>query len=536
MNILFTGIGRRVELLQVFREAASDLGVELKIYGADADRTAPALSFCDLAWEVCGMKEDGYIPQLMEICKEERIDLLIPTIDTDLLILSRNRERFELYGTKVLISRPEMIAVCRDKNRTAVFFEDCGLKTPKTINRCELYEAPWPCFIKPKDGSSSRCAFRVENKRQLKLYADSIKDYVIQPYIEGTEYTVDIFCDLYGNPVYIIPRVRISVRAGEVLKTQITLDRQIIEECRRLIESFKPRGPLTVQIIRNQRGEDYFIEINPRFGGGAPLSMRAGANGAKAILQILNGKLVSFTYKDINKGAIYCRFDQSVCMREGKKHGIRGVIFDLDDTLYSEKDYIKSGYKAVAYYLKGNDYADRLWDFFQEGKPAIDSLLEEIGRENEKENCLIRYRNHKPVIRLYNGIAELLKKLKAHGIKVGLVTDGRPEGQRNKIVSLGLENLVDDIIITDELGGIQFRKPCDISLRIVQRRWKLPFEQLMYIGDNAAKDFHAPKQLGMQYTWFNNKDGLYYADEPETDNICSSLEQMIIRITESTDM
>ena len=70
MNILFTGIGRRVELLQVFREAASDLGVELKIYGADADRTAPALSFCDLAWEVCGMKEDGYIPQLMEICQQ----------------------------------------------------------------------------------------------------------------------------------------------------------------------------------------------------------------------------------------------------------------------------------------------------------------------------------------------------------------------------------------------------------------------------------------------------------------------------------
>ena len=72
-----------------------------------------------------------------------------------------------------------------------------------------------------------------------------------------------------------------------------------------------------------------------------------------------------------------------------------------------------------------------------------------------------------------------------------------------------VDKMVDDIIITDELGGIQFRKPNDISFRIIQNRWRIPFEQIVYIGDNVNKDFQAPKQLGMRWRYFANNDGLY---------------------------
>ena len=82
-------------------------------------------------------------------------------------------------------------------------------------------------------------------------------------------------------------------------------------------------------------------------------------------------------------------------------------------------------------------------------------------------------------------------------------------GQKKKIQALALDRLVEDIIITDELGGVQFRKPCDIAFRIIQRRWKIPFEQMVYVGDNMKKDFKAPEQLGMESIWFRNKDGLY---------------------------
>ena len=74
-----------------------------------------------------------------------------------------------------------------------------------------------------------------------------------------------------------------------------------------------------------------------------------------------------------------------------------------------------------------------------------------------------------------------------------------------------MEILVDDIIITDELGGIQFRKPCDIAFRIMQNKWRVPFEQIIYVGANINKDFQAPKQLGMRYLYFANQDGIYNA-------------------------
>ena len=473
---------------------------------------APALAYCDYTRKVCGMKDSNYISELVEICKTDHIDLLIPTIDTDLMVLSKNVDLFQ--GTKVLISKPDKIAICRDKNDTGEFFESCNCKAPKTFNNWELYDGMYPCFIKPKDGSSSINAFKVETAEELEMYAQQIEDYIIQPFIDGTEYTVDIFCDFEGNPVYITPRIRLQVRAGEVLKTQISMDEKIIEESKLIIGKFKPVGPMTVQLIRQATtGDDYFIEINPRYGGGAPLSMKAGARSAEVILKLLLGEAFKID-ATMSDGAIYSRFDQSVCIHQDTaKQPVKGVIFDLDDTLYSEKQYVKSGFCAVGEYLDKNNAAEKLWSCFEAGKHAIDTYLEEIGLIDKREECLQIYRRHLPRISLYDGVARLITELKNRGIKVGIITDGRPDGQKNKIAALGLKEKVDDIIITDELGGEQFRKPCDIAFRIMQRKWMLPFEQMIYVGDNANKDFHAPKQLGMQWVLINNGDGIYETDD-----------------------
>lgn len=312
MNILITSVGRRVELIQEFKSSANRLGVKLNIHGADITDTAPALVFCDKVHLVPKIQDECYIPTLLEICSQESIDLLIPTIDTDLLLLSENKKFFEKNGTKVMVSDYDKIQLCRDKNLTFAFFRSCGLNAPQTINDYSEYFGDYPCFIKPKDGSSSINAFKVDDADELKVYAEHIKDYVVQPYISGEEYTVDIFCDFNGSRVYITPRKRLSVRAGEVLKTEICLDKKIIEEMKTLISYFKPCGPITVQLIRNSSGEDYYIEINPRFGGGAPLSMKAGANSIEAILRILSGEQLSYIENAATDGSLYCRFDQSV--------------------------------------------------------------------------------------------------------------------------------------------------------------------------------------------------------------------------------
>lgn len=311
MKILFTSVGRRVELMQAYKKASNDSGIDLKLYGGDTSTTAPALQFCDKTVVLPLIKDKSYIPFLIDYCAREQIDALIPTIDTDLLILAENRERFG--KTKVVISNPDKIKLCRDKRYTADYFMSVGLKSPAPVDDINLYTGGFPAFIKPKDGSSSINAYKVDNKEELTALTEMVPDYIIQPFISGTEYTIDIFCDFSGNPIFITPRIRLAVRAGEVLKTKIVQDNQIISEMKQLIADYKPCGAITIQMIRDDRtGEDYYIEINPRYGGGAPLSIKAGANSPMAMLKLLQGEKVEYQGSAAEDGAIYSRFDQSV--------------------------------------------------------------------------------------------------------------------------------------------------------------------------------------------------------------------------------
>ncbi|MDD3362070.1 MAG: ATP-grasp domain-containing protein [Hespellia sp.] len=311
MKILFTSVGKRVELIQAFKEAADKVKVSLEIYGADISESAPALAFCDHVVIVPKIRNLEYIPTLKDICIKEHIDALIPTIDTDLMLLAENKNDFG--DTKVIISSRDKVAVCRDKCLTADYFNSVGLQSPHPVSDWTEYRGGYPAFIKPKDGSSSIFAYKVEREDELRSFAAKVPDYIIQPFISGTEYTVDIFCDFDGNPVYITPRIRLAVRAGEVLKTEIVQDEQIIQEARQLIADYKPCGQITVQLIRDKwTKEDYYIEINPRFGGGAPLAMKAGADSAEAVLRLLNGEKLAYRSGAAEDGAVFSRFDQSI--------------------------------------------------------------------------------------------------------------------------------------------------------------------------------------------------------------------------------
>lgn len=313
MKILFTSVGRRVELVQMFKKASYRLNVNVVIYGADIDMTAPALFFCDKILQTPRIQSEEYIPFLLDFCVKNKIECLIPTIDTDLLILAENKNKFWEKGIRVVISDYEKIRICRDKRLTADYFKKVGLNTPIPVDKVEDYKGEYPVFIKPKDGSSSVNAYKVCDYQKLVQIAKDLPDYIIQPFIDGTEYTVDVFCDFDGNPIYITPRERLAVRAGEVLKTRISNDNNIIREIKQLIQDYRPCGPITIQLIKNETlNINWYIEINPRFGGGAPLSVAAGADSAEMLLRLLKNEKIGYVENAAEDGAVYSRFDQSV--------------------------------------------------------------------------------------------------------------------------------------------------------------------------------------------------------------------------------
>lgn len=192
--------------------------------------------------------------------------------------------------------------------------------------------------------------------------------------------------------------------------------------------------------------------------------------------------------------------------------GIKAVIFDLDDTLYQEIEYVKSGYKKIAErFPEIEDMYSKLWEAFLQGKKAIDTVLKAKGffDESIKEECVSIYRNQIPDIVLSEQVKDLLKLLKDKGFLLGLITDGRPEGQKAKIRALNIEKFFDSIIITDELGGVEYRKPNERAYVLTCERLGVQFQQTVYVGDNIKKDFIAPEKLGMRSIYFKNREGLY---------------------------
>ena len=176
------------------------------------------------------------------------------------------------------------------------------------------------------------------------------------------------------------------------------------------------------------------------------------------------------------------------------------VVFDLDDTLYKEIDYLRSAYRYIAAQLAGDD-AEReeifgtLYGAYKEGRDAFATLMECYNNKGvTKETLLHWYRTHKPQISLCDGCREFLSRLVAEGCRLGIITDGRTVTQTNKIVALGLDRYIpdEDIVISEKFGS---EKPSPTNYLHFMDKYG-DDAQYYYIADNTAKDFVAPNRLG----------------------------------------
>ncbi len=315
-NILILSAGRRVELVQSFQRAARKLNIKSNIVAGDCSNTAPAIYFADKYYIMPRISEPTYIDYIIDVCNKENIALVVPTIDTDLLLLSEKKSYIESKTkSRVLISSEEVVKICRDKTKTQKFLEDNNFKVPRMYTSEELKgDIEFPLFIKPKSGSSSINAFKVNNKKELSIYMDIIQDPIVQEFIEGEEYTVDVFLDFEGNVITIVPRLRIATRGGEISKGKIIKDREIINDIKRLMKVLKPIGHITVQLMKTQRGIEY-IEINPRFGGGAPMSIQSGADSCENLYRLMMGEKLEYN-ENYRENIMFLRFDKSICLDE----------------------------------------------------------------------------------------------------------------------------------------------------------------------------------------------------------------------------
>ena len=317
INIFVLSAGRRVELINCFRTAKNKLNISGKIIAGDASDTAPALYFADEKVLLPRIDSGKYVEAIIDACKKYSISLIVPTIDTELLLLAENKEKIESEtGAVLLVSDLDVITVCRNKINTQRFMEENDFLVPHLYTEDEIKndKINYPVFIKPVDGSSSINTYKADTREDLMGVLDIVKNPMVQDYMDGEEFTIDVFLDFASNILSVVPRIRIATRGGEIAKGKIVRDEEITQDVIRLMNVLKPIGHITVQCRKTKRGVEY-IEINPRFGGGAPMSIMAGADSCEKLYRLLNGETLTFddSYRD---GVMFIRFDSCIMLNE----------------------------------------------------------------------------------------------------------------------------------------------------------------------------------------------------------------------------
>jgi carbamoyl-phosphate synthase large subunit len=318
MNILFTSIGRRVELVRAFRRAYEQLGVKGRIIALDIDPLAPALQLVDRSYIAPRLSSPHFLPALIDVCQREKIRVIFPLIDPDIPVLASHRDIIEATGARLAVVPLSAVETVSDKWRTVQFFRALDLPTPVSWlpGAHQSEECEYPVFIKPRRGSAAKSTFKVRNAQELAFFSTYVPDPIIQEYLPGVEITSDVLCDLEGQVLGVVSRQRIEVRWGEVAKGVTIRDQVIIDACVKIARALPAVGPITVQCML--KGDvPYFTEINARMGGGLPLGIAAGVDAPSWLLAKMAGAPLEIPPLGTYQTGLYLtRFDDSFLLSQ----------------------------------------------------------------------------------------------------------------------------------------------------------------------------------------------------------------------------
>jgi len=291
-NVLITAASRRVPLVNAFSRALGRLGAG-RVVVIDVNPLSPAVCASDRAYRVPLASDPHYIDDVLAIAVGEQIGVIIPTIDDELTLFAGARDRFAAAGVRVMVSPPETTALCNDKLATCRELRGHGIAAAESYLPPDLPESPlFPLFIKPRYGRGSVGAFAVRNARELAFFLDYVPEPVVQEFLDGPEFTIDMMCNFAGCPLSIVPRERVVIRAGVIDRGRTVKDDRLIGLATACAAALRFVGPVNIQCrIVDER--PVIFEINPRFSGGIPLTIEAGADFPMMVLQLAAGSRVA---------------------------------------------------------------------------------------------------------------------------------------------------------------------------------------------------------------------------------------------------
>lgn len=363
MNILLTSVGRRSYLVQYFKNALNGAG---QVHVMNSSDLSPAFCVADKATVSPLIYDKEYIPFLLNYCKENKIKAIISLFDVDLPILSKNKDKFEEIGTKVIVADEWVIDICNDKWKTYQFLIEKGFNAPTTFISLDLAiesinkgEIDYPLMVKPRWGMGSIAVFEAENETELRVFYDKTKRKIMKSYLKyeseadieasvliqekliGQEYGLDVINDLDGTYQNTVPKMKYAMRSGET-DCAVTVNNSELKQIgKKLSDICKHPGNLDVDVFISE-DKIYVLEMNARFGGGYPFSQMAGIDLPGAIVhwlrkeQVEEGTLVErvniMSQKDIGLTRISLEPDVRV-VEASSKEDVETAIGLLESNL-----------------------------------------------------------------------------------------------------------------------------------------------------------------------------------------------------------
>jgi carbamoyl-phosphate synthase large subunit len=323
MNILITSAGRRNYIVEYFQQTAG----KDNVFVSNSIKNAAGVFSSSQYFISPQISSDEYIPFLLDICKSNNIGLILSLFDQDLLKLSKHKQEFAKNDITVAVSDLDVIDTTFDKLKFSKFLLGSELLSPKIykndytiLTKLKNHEMLFPIIIKPRWGTGSIATQVVNNENELMFFIDyleqkirnsyidiissSLNEILLQQFITGDEYHLDIINDLKGNYVTTFPKKKLAMRNGETDAAITLYDKQLIEIGMKLGKKLRHFGLLDVDLIKSEDGEYFIVDANPRFGGGYPFSHVAGANIPACIINWAKGENPKKEWLNIENGVI----------------------------------------------------------------------------------------------------------------------------------------------------------------------------------------------------------------------------------------
>jgi carbamoyl-phosphate synthase large subunit len=304
-----------VQLVRHFRRACLDAGIACTIIGLDSEPArASAAYYCDQVVAVPPGNHADFPQAIRRVVSECGVGLLIPLADTDLRPLAAIRQDVSDLKCLPACCGPKTIQITRDKLSTYHWLRDLDLGTPHTQTLAEALRArpQLPVFVKPRHGSAGKNTLLLDSWQLQDWMLARADSFVVQEMLDGQEFTVDAFIDPARRVHSVIPRMRLEVRGGEVVKSLVRMDAEIIGQATRVAANLPDAfGVINIQGFLRPSGQISWTEVNARFGGGSPLSIEAGARFHQWLVELALGRQPDYAVS-VADGMTMLRFDAAV--------------------------------------------------------------------------------------------------------------------------------------------------------------------------------------------------------------------------------